>query len=68
LFVPRDAKEEDEYLLKERESGDEFATPVEDVLPVLSGTLQLRIEIFAGRIIQELLAVLSSEVDRLNEK
>jgi Fic family protein len=66
LFVPRDAGEDDEYLMRERESDDDFAMPVDDVLPVLSGTLQLRIEIFARRVIQEMLAVLSSEIERLN--
>jgi Fic family protein len=68
LFVPRDANPGDEYLVRDRKGTDQFAVPVDDVLPALSGTLQIRAELFAERVVAELLANLKSEVDRVNQR
>ena len=68
LFVPVEGNDGNEYLLRDRDGNDEMAVPVEDVIPILSGTFQMRAEIFAERIVRELLANLSAEVDRVNQR
>ncbi|MDR3799226.1 MAG: Fic family protein [Terracidiphilus sp.] len=68
LYVPVDADQGNEYLLKNREGNDEMAVPVEDAIPILSATLQIRIDLFADRIVRELLADLGAEVERANQR
>lgn len=68
LLVPKDAVGEDEYRIIERDGEDEFAVAVDDVLPVLSGTLRLRIDFLAERLVAETLAKLSIEIDRVNDR
>lgn len=68
LFVPLDASESAEFLLKDREGNDEFSIPLEGVLPAMSGAVQMRIDLFAKRVVAELLDRLRSEVDRANQR
>ena len=68
LFVPLEDKGGGEYLLKDRDGNDEISIPVEDAIPIIAGTLQIRVELFARRVVNELLAKLSVEVDRANER
>lgn len=69
LFVPTDPQGEDEYLIRERERQDEFAVAVDDALSaILPGSLQFRVEMFANRVVDEMLADLKVEVDRANER
>jgi hypothetical protein len=68
LFVPLEDKGGEEYLLKDRDGSDEILIPVEDAIPIISGTLQIRLELFAQRVVAELLANLGLEVDRANER
>jgi hypothetical protein len=69
LFVPKDARGEDEYLIREREGKGEFTVAIDDALPlILPASLMLRIEMFATRVVDEMLASLKTEVDRANER
>jgi Fic family protein len=69
LFVPIDARGQDEYIARDREERDDFSAAVDDVLvPVFAGPLQLRIEIFTKRVVDELLAELTIEIDRANQR
>lgn len=67
LLVPRDAGGQDEFELKSREGKDAFGARVEEVLPAISGVLQIRIGMFAERVVAEMLADLKLEVDRVNQ-
>jgi len=69
LFVPIDARRQDEYVVRDREGGGDFMVAVDDALAaVLAGPLQLRIEIFANRVVNELLADLKLEIDKANQR
>jgi Fic family protein len=68
LLVPADGEEGSDYLLKDRASNDEMAVPVEDLIPVLSATVQIRIDLFADRIVREMFADLGKEVERANQR
>ena len=57
-----------EYLLKGRDGSDEISIPVDDAIPSISGTLQIRMELFARRVVAELLAKLSADIDRANRQ
>lgn len=68
LLVPVDAGTEDDFQLRLREGTDTFAARVEEVVPTIAGVLQIRIGIFAERIVNEALAALKVEVDRANQR
>lgn len=68
LFIPIDTRGKDDYLIRERTGKDELAVPVDDVLPILSGILQLRVQMFAETVVAGLLADLKIAVDRVNEE
>jgi hypothetical protein len=67
LLVPRDAGNNDEFQLRHREGKEVFAVRVDEVLPVISGMLQIRIKMFAERVVAEALANLKLEIDRVNQ-
>lgn len=67
LFVPKDAGGDDEFQLRHRDGDDVFKARVDDVLPAISGFLQIRVQMFAERVVAEALADLKSEVDRVNQ-
>jgi hypothetical protein len=66
LLVPRDAGGQDEFQLKLRNGNDLFTARVDEVLPAISGVLQMRAGMFAERVVAEMLAELKLEVDRVN--
>ncbi len=68
LFVPLEDKGGGEYLLKDRDETDEVSIPPEDAIPIISSTLQIRMELFAQRVVAELLATLKMEIDRANKQ
>jgi hypothetical protein len=68
LYIPRDLRGKNEYLIRERLGKDDILVPVEDVIPDFSGILRLRIPLFGERIVAEMLADLRSEIDRLNNR
>jgi hypothetical protein len=57
----------DEFQLRERSGEDTFAARVDEVLPVLSGVLQIRVGMFSERVVAEMLDDLRLEVDRVNQ-
>jgi hypothetical protein len=67
LLVPRDAGGQDEFQLGLRSGNDLFVARVDEVLPAMAGVLQMRLGMFAGRIVAEMLAELKLEVDRVNQ-
>jgi Fic family protein len=68
LLVPVRGSEGEEYKLRERDGNDQLAVPVEDVMPAISITLQIRMELFAERVVAELLDELRSKVDLANQR
>jgi hypothetical protein len=68
LLVPVRGSEGEEYILRERDGNDQLAVPVEDVMPAISITLQIRMELFAERVVAELLDELRSKVDLANQR
>ncbi len=67
LLVPRHAGADDQFQLRLRDGKDIFATRVDEVLPALSSTLQIRVKMFAERVVAEAFADLRLEVDRVNQ-
>jgi len=67
LLVPMGAGSADEFQLRERSGEDTFAARVDEVLPVLSGVLQIRVGMFSERVVAEMLDDLRLEVDRVNQ-
>lgn len=67
LLVPSDAGGDDEFELRQREGEDMFSARVDEILPVMSGALQIRAGMFAERVVAEVVADLRAEVDRVNQ-
>ncbi|HEY4904685.1 MAG TPA: Fic family protein [Candidatus Sulfotelmatobacter sp.] len=55
LWLPKDAAGEDDILIKNASSVERFAARLDEILPSLSGVLQMRIKIFAERVVGEML-------------
>lgn len=59
LFVPKAAAGEDDLLLQNAPGSQKFGARVEEIAPVLSGSLQMRLSIFADQVIREMLLELA---------
>ena len=68
LLVPLDSGGDAEFQLREEGGMDEFLVRIEELLPSISGTLQIRSEMFAERVVAQALADLRSEIDRVNRR
>ncbi|MDR5726036.1 MAG: Fic family protein [Terriglobia bacterium] len=58
LFLPKDAGGEDDIQLERADAGESFVARVSEIIPSISGVLQVRIALFAERIVGEVLAEL----------
>jgi Fic family protein len=65
LFLPKDAGVEDEIQLERADGKDSFVARVSDVIPGISGMLQIRITLFTERVAGEMLAEFKSKVEKL---
>ena len=61
--IPIDAHGSDDILLRDL-SRDTFTARIDEIIPSLSGSLQIRIEMFAERVIGELLAELLAQAKK----
>jgi hypothetical protein len=68
LLVPLDSGGDAEFQLREEGGMDEFLVRIEELLPSISGTLQIRSEMFAERVVAQALADLRAEIDRVNRR
>lgn len=59
-WLPRDPAGSDDILLKNTASPDAFAARMDELIPAVSGVLQIRLSLFAERLIRELLSELSA--------
>jgi hypothetical protein len=64
LFLPKDAVGDDDIQLKSAEKNDLFVARVDDLIPVASGILQIRITLFVERVVGEMLAELKSLAEK----
>lgn len=66
LLLPRDAAGEDDIQLRYEEGGksaDTFGARVDELLPAVSGVLEIKLRMFVERIIAEMLARLSERAE-----
>jgi hypothetical protein len=64
LFLPKDADGGDEIRLERADSKESFIARVDELLPAVSGVLQMRIAIFADRVAGAMLTELKSTIER----
>jgi hypothetical protein len=67
LWVPKDAGGDDDILIRRQKadgSADSFGARVDEIVPTFLGVLQIRIKMFADRIVKEMLAELKQEAER----
>jgi hypothetical protein len=63
-WLPADASGEDDILLENsNDQSDVFAARMEEVEPAISGILQIRLKMFAERIVSEMLMELRNLAD-----
>jgi len=55
LLLPRDAASDDDIQLVSTNPADTFTARVDEVIPALSGVLQIRLSMFAERLVGEIL-------------
>src|ERR1035437_6092547 len=67
LLVPRDAGGDDEFQLRHRDGEIVLTARVDELLPAVSGVLQMRMRMIAERVVAEMLDDLALEVDRVNQ-
>ncbi|MGB8261759.1 MAG: Fic family protein [Terracidiphilus sp.] len=60
LWLPQDAGCDDDVQLERGDHKDKFSARMDELLPTISGVLQIRIALFAERVIGEVLAELRS--------
>ena len=60
LFVPKDAGAEDDIQLRELPQGEVFTARMDELRPVVSGTLSIRVSIFVERLLSEMLGKLKA--------
>ena len=58
LWLPKDAGTEDDVQLERGDHKDKFSARMDELLPAISGVLQIRIALFAERVVGEVLAEL----------
>jgi Fic family protein len=64
VWVPRDAAGEDDLILSEARSGLALSARMEEVVPGISGALQIRLNLFAEQIVNNLLADLKAQAEK----
>lgn len=64
LAIPRDARRGDDVQLERVNGSDTFSAQVDELIPAVSGVVQIRISMFAERVVGEMLG----ELTRLAEK
>lgn len=62
LWLPKDAAGNDDVILK-GSNGDQFEARMDEATPRLSSVLQLRITMFADRVVGEVLSELKSRAE-----
>ena len=67
-LLPKDSDVEDEILLQDTSSPDTFSARLTEVHPMLSTALQMRLRIFVGKVLGELLADLRSRAEAALQK
>jgi Fic family protein len=71
LILPKDAAGEDDVQLMEigrPNSGDAFVARVDELTPTMSGILQIRLNMFAERVANEMFAELKTEAEEIMRK
>lgn len=58
LWLPKDPAGDDDILLKLANASEEFVARMDEVLPSVSGVLQIRINMFGERVVRGMLAEL----------
>ncbi len=64
LFLPIDADVDDDIQLERADSEDSFVAQVNDIVPSVSGVLQIRIALFAERVAGEMLTELKTTIEK----
>ena len=64
LEVPRDAAGDDDIRLRLENKSDSFTARVDEILPTLSGILQIRMNMFVERIFGEMLSELATNAEQ----
>jgi Fic family protein len=65
LWVPKDPAGDDDILLKSGNARDDFDARVEELVPTITSTLQLRLNMFGESVVREMLAELSVQARKL---
>jgi Fic family protein len=65
LFLPKDAGVDDEIQLERADGKDSFVARVSDIIPAISGMLQIRITLFAERVAGAMLAEFKTNVEKI---
>jgi Fic family protein len=60
LWLPTDAGSDDDILLVRQNPNDIFSARVDEVIPAISGPLQIRLTLFAERVVAEMFAELKN--------
>jgi len=60
IWLPKDAGGDDDVQLKRADSEDMFVARMDELIPAISGVLQIRITLFTERVVGEMLAELKS--------
>jgi Fic family protein len=64
VWLPRDAAGDDDILLKNAQTGEAFTARMDEVVPAISGVLQLRLGIHADRVVAQLLHQLKTKAEK----
>jgi hypothetical protein len=64
LFLPKDADVDDDIQIERADGKETFVARVSEVIPTISGVLQIRITLFAERVAGSMLAELKSNVEK----
>jgi Fic family protein len=65
LWVPKNAAGDDDILLSTTKPAQNFAARIEEIVPTISGVLQIRLNMFAERVVREMLAELSTSAEKI---
>jgi len=64
LLLPKDAGRDDDVQLEREDRKDRFSARMDELIPAISGVLQIRISLFAERVIGEVLAELKTLAEK----